>query len=104
LVPETGSYYSFEINENRSVKTLPYTASRVTKHSERNKNNLWKGERFLYMRHVCRGDYYFGPRNIDRDLQRIKLGTVAWDGSAPTEGRWEGGNPSLSHAKCTLIK
>jgi len=29
------------------------------------------------MRHVCGGDYYFGPRNIDRDSQRIKLGTVA---------------------------
>jgi hypothetical protein len=30
----------FEINEKRSVKTLPHIASRVTKYSERNKNNL----------------------------------------------------------------
>jgi len=51
---------------------------------------------------VCGWDY-FGPRDIDRDSQRIKLGTVAWDGSAPAEEHWECGNPSLSHAKCTLI-
>jgi hypothetical protein len=51
------------------------------------------------MRHVCGGYYYFGPR----DSQRIKLGIVAWDESATAEGRWEGGNPSLGHAKCTLI-
>jgi hypothetical protein len=37
----------FEINEKMSVKTLPHVASRVTKHNERNKNNLWEGERFL---------------------------------------------------------
>jgi hypothetical protein len=37
----------FEINEKRSVKTLPHIASRITKHSERNKNNLWEGQRFL---------------------------------------------------------
>jgi len=30
----------FEINENKSVKTLQHVVSRVTKHSERNKNNL----------------------------------------------------------------
>jgi hypothetical protein len=52
---------------------------------------------------VCGGDYYFGPRDIHRDSQRLKLGTVTWDGSAPAEELWEGGNPSLGHAKCTLI-
>jgi hypothetical protein len=51
---------------------------------------------------VC-GRHYFGPRDIDGNSHRIKLGTVAWDGSAPAEERWEGGNPSLCHAKCTLI-
>lgn len=53
--------------------------------------------------HMCGGDYYFGHRDIDRDSQRIKLGTIAWDGSAPAEGRWEGENLFLGHAKCTLI-
>jgi hypothetical protein len=52
---------------------------------------------------VCGGDYYFGPRDIHRDLQRIKLGTVAWDGSTLAEGCWEYRNLSLGHAKCTLI-
>jgi len=33
------------------------------------------------MRHVCGGDYYFGPRYIHRDL----------DGSATAEGLREGG-------------
>jgi len=51
---------------------------------------------------VCGGDY-FGPRDIDRDSQRIKLGTATWDGSAPAKERWEYGNPSLGHTKCTLI-
>jgi len=40
---------------------------------------------------VCGGDYYFGPRDIHRDSQMFKLGIVAWDGSAPGEGSWEGG-------------
>jgi hypothetical protein len=35
-----GNLLLFEINEKRNVKTLPHVASRVTKHSERNKNNL----------------------------------------------------------------
>jgi hypothetical protein len=30
----------FESNEKRSVKTFPHVASRVTKHSKRDKNNL----------------------------------------------------------------
>jgi hypothetical protein len=30
------------------------------------------------MRNVCGGDYYFGPRDIHRDSQILKLGTVAW--------------------------
>jgi hypothetical protein len=30
------------------------------------------------MKHVCGGDYYFGPRNIYRGLQKIKLSTVNW--------------------------
>jgi hypothetical protein len=30
------------------------------------------------MRHVCGGDYYFGPRDIDRVSQGIKLSIVAW--------------------------
>jgi hypothetical protein len=37
----------FEINEKRSVKTLSHVASKVTKHSEWNKNNFLEGERFL---------------------------------------------------------
>jgi hypothetical protein len=47
-----------------------------------------------------------GPIYIRRDSQRfaeIKLGTVAWDGSAPAEELSESGNPSLCQAKCTLI-
>jgi len=35
-----GKLLLFEINKKRSVKTLPHVASRVTKHSERDKNNL----------------------------------------------------------------
>jgi hypothetical protein len=35
-----GKLLLFEINEKMSVKTLLHIASRVTKHSERNKNNL----------------------------------------------------------------
>jgi len=46
-----GSHYFFESNEKRSVKKkkkkTPPVASRVTKHSERNKNNLSEGEIFL---------------------------------------------------------
>jgi hypothetical protein len=37
---QDGKLLLFEINEKRSVKTLPHIASRVTKHSEMNKNNL----------------------------------------------------------------
>jgi hypothetical protein len=35
-----GKLLLFEINEKRSVKTLLHVASRVTKHNEKNKNNL----------------------------------------------------------------
>jgi hypothetical protein len=37
---QNGKLLLFEINEKKSVKTLPHVALRVTKHSERNKNNL----------------------------------------------------------------
>jgi hypothetical protein len=37
---QDGKLLPFEINEKRSVKPLPHVASRVTKHSKRNKNNL----------------------------------------------------------------
>jgi len=40
------------------------------------------------MRHVCGGDYYFGPRDIHRDLQ--SLSSVPLDGSATAEGLREG--------------
>jgi hypothetical protein len=30
------------------------------------------------MRNVCGGDYYFGPRDIHRDSQRLNLDIVAW--------------------------
>jgi hypothetical protein len=35
-----GKLLLFEISEKRKVKTLTHVASRVTKHSERSKNNL----------------------------------------------------------------
>jgi hypothetical protein len=35
-------------NENRSVKTLPHIASRVTKHREKSKNNYENEKDFLY--------------------------------------------------------
>jgi hypothetical protein len=35
------------------------------------------------MRNVCGEDYYFGPRDIYRDSQRLKLGTVAWMEAQP---------------------
>jgi hypothetical protein len=34
-----GKSLLYESNEKRSVKTLPHVASRVTKHSEKNKNS-----------------------------------------------------------------
>jgi hypothetical protein len=39
LFPRWEGYF-LEINGNRSLKTLTHVASIVTKHSERNKNNL----------------------------------------------------------------
>jgi len=35
------------------------------------------------MRHMCGGDYYFGPRDSDRKSQRIKLSIVAWMEAQP---------------------
>jgi hypothetical protein len=35
-----------ESNEKRSIKTLPHVASRVTKHSEKSKNNYEKMKDF----------------------------------------------------------
>jgi hypothetical protein len=35
------------------------------------------------MRNVCGGDYYFGLRDIHKDSQRLKLGTVAWMEAQP---------------------
>jgi hypothetical protein len=43
------------------------------------------------------------PEILTEIHREFKLGTITWDGSAPTEERWEGDNPSLGHAKCTLI-
>jgi hypothetical protein len=57
---------------------------------------------FVRYGHVC-GEDYFGPRDINRDSQRIKLGTATWDGGTPAEERWEYSNSSLGHTKCTLI-
>jgi len=49
-------YYSWggksllsESNEKRSVKTLPHVASRVTKHSEKSKNNYEKEKDFFFI-------------------------------------------------------
>jgi hypothetical protein len=35
------------------------------------------------MRNVCGEDYYFGPRDIHKDSQRLKHGTVAWMKAQP---------------------
>jgi hypothetical protein len=35
------------------------------------------------MRNLCGGDYYFGPSDIHRDSQRLKLDTVAWMEAQP---------------------
>jgi hypothetical protein len=45
----------------------------------------------------------FWPQSYWQKFTEDKLGTVAWDGSAPAEEHWECGNPSLGHAKCTSI-
>jgi hypothetical protein len=46
------------------------------------------------MRHVCGGDYYFGPRDIHRDSQRLKLGTVVWMKAQPLK---DFGNAVIHH-------
>jgi hypothetical protein len=61
-----GKLQLFEINEKRRVKTLPHVASRVIKGIR----IIYENETFI-TRHVCEGKYYFGPRDIYRDLQSL---------------------------------
>jgi hypothetical protein len=51
---------------------------------------------------MCMEETILAPELLTK-FTEDKLGTVAWDGSAPAEERWECGNPSLGHAKCTSI-
>jgi hypothetical protein len=103
-------YYSWdgksllsESNEKRSVKTLPHVASRVTKHSEKSKNNYEKEKDFFYKWGTRMEETIILALEIFIEIHR-GLSSVPLLGWKRTSWRfWECGNSSLSHAKCTLI-
>jgi hypothetical protein len=73
-------------------KTFLHIASWCTKRGEMNEKSFMRSD-------TCVEEVILALEIVTE----VKLDSVAWNGSAPAEERWEGINPSLGHVKCTLI-